>query len=116
MDSTSWLRGRAVRAAPAHLHSGATVVRRSDRSGSPRAAAANEVAQLATIEKEPRAIAMMRNPPRAYQCVDATSRARQEGRCALDVKKAITAIRVGQAQPLSNALRELVNKLVIECD
>src|SRR5690242_10441100 len=59
---------------------------------------------------------MMREPPRAHKRVDATPRTRQEGRGALDVEKAIRPIRVRQAQPLSNPLRELINELVIECD
>src|SRR3954453_17485716 len=81
MDSTSWLRGRAVRAAPARLRCGATVIRCSDgRLRAPGAAVADIRLQLGAVEKQARSIAVMRYPTSTHERVNTTLRAREK-RC-----------------------------------
>src|SRR3954447_11046753 len=86
MSSTSWLRGRAVSAAPARLRFGATVIRCSDgRLSAAGAAVADVLAQFVAIEKQPGPVAMMGYAARAHQGIDPALRTCEKRRSPVDI-------------------------------
>src|SRR3954454_18596672 len=113
MDSTSWLRGRAVRAAPAHLRCGATVIRCSDgRLRAPSATVADIRLQLGAVEEQARSVTVVRYPTSTHERVDTTLRTGEKRCCSIDIDEPrdlrCVLLRQQRRDPLGQLIKQLI--------
>src|SRR3954447_10048242 len=115
MDSTSWLRGRAVRAAPAHLRCGATVIRCSDgRLRAPSATVADIRLQLGAVEEQARSVTVVRYPTSTHQRIDTTLRAREKCCCSIDIDEPRDLPCLPRRQQRRDPLGQLIKQLIAD--